>query len=352
MLKSKMVAWVVLLMLFVVLAAGGCAGQPAEAPPAGETGETGGTEEEGAAGEGADQKTYKIGIVQLVEHAALDASREGFIEGLAAGGFVEGENVVFDYKNAQNEMPTAVTISEGFVGDKVDLILAIATPCAQAAATATSEIPILITAVTDPVEAGVAESMERPNTNVTGTTDMNPIKEQLELILEIDPDVKNIGVIYNSGEVNSVVQVDVAKSAAAELGVNIVEAVATNSSEVSTAAESLVGKADAIYVPTDNTVVTALRSVVRVAEDHDLPLVSGDVESVVNGAVATLGITYHGLGYQTGLMAAEVLRGADPATMPILGSTEFTYAINTTAAANMGLELPQGLIDRADEVYE
>ncbi|MGI6318084.1 MAG: ABC transporter substrate-binding protein [Dethiobacteria bacterium] len=354
MLKSKTVAWIVLLMLlFVVPVAGGCAGQQAKAPPADgsdKANETGG--EKGAAGEETDKEAYKIGIVQLVEHPALDASREGFIEGLAAEGFIEGENVVFDYKNAQNEMPTAVTICEGFVGDKVDLILAIATPCAQAAATATSEIPILITAVTDPVEAGVAESMERPNTNVTGTTDMNPIKEQLELILEIDPDVKNIGVIYNSGEVNSVVQVDIAKSAAAELGVNIVEAVATNSGEVSTAAESLVGKADAIYVPTDNTVVTALRSVVRVAEDHDLPLVSGDVESVVNGAVATLGITYHGLGYQTGLMAAEILRGADPATMPILGSTEFTYAINTTAAANMGLELPQELIDRADEVYE
>lgn len=355
MLKSKTVVWGLLLMLLAGLLTGGCAGQPAEAPPAGEAGDTeaGANEEkEGAAEEEETPEIYNIGIVQLVEHPALDASREGFIDGLAAEGFVEGENVIFNYKNAQNDMATAVTISEGFVGENVDLILAIATPCAQAAATATSEIPILITAVTDPVEAGVAESMERPNTNVTGTTDMNPIKEQIELILEIDPGVENIGVIYNSGEVNSVVQVDVAKSAAEELGVNIVEAVATNSGEVSTAAESLVGKVDAIYVPTDNTVVTALRSVVRVAEDHNLPLVSGDVESVVNGAVATLGITYHGLGYQTGLMAAEALRGADPATMPILGSTEFTYAINTTAAANMGLELPQELIDRADEVYE
>ncbi len=274
------------------------------------------------------------------------------MDALASQGFKEGDNLTVDYKNAQGEMPTAVTISEGFVADKVDLILAIATPCAQAAATATKEIPILITAVTDPVAAGVAESMERPNTNVTGTTDMNPIKEQLELALEINPAVKNVGIIYNSGEVNSVVQVDIAKKVAPELGINIVEAVATNSGEVGTAAESLIGKVEAIYVPTDNTIVSALRSVVRVAEDHDLILIAGDVESVQNGAVATLGISYYGLGYQTGLMAAEVLQGADPATMAIVGSQEFTYAINKTAAQNMGLELPQSLVERADEVFE
>lgn len=334
MLRRKRLVWGVLLLLVAVLVISGCA-KPATPPdqkPAGET--------------------YKIGIVQIVEHPALDAAREGFIEGLASKGFVEGEKVSFDYKSAQGEMPTAITISEGFIADKVDLILAIATPCAQAAATATKDIPILITAVTDPVAAGVAQSLERPNTNVTGTTDMNPVKEQLELILEINSAAKNVGVIYNSGEVNSVVQVEIAKKVAAKLGLKIVEAVATNSGEVGTAAESLVGKVDAIYIPTDNTVVSALRSVVRVAEDHDILLVAGDVESVVNGAVATLGITYYGLGYQTGLMAAEVLQGADPATMPILGSTEFTYAINKTAAKNMGVELPQSLIDRADEIYE
>ncbi|RJX26088.1 MAG: ABC transporter substrate-binding protein [Dethiobacter sp.] len=334
MLRRKRLVWGVLLLLVAVLVISGCA-KPATPPdqkPAGET--------------------YKIGIVQIVEHPALDAAREGFIEGLASKGFVEGEKVSFDYKSAQGEMPTAITISEGFIADKVDLILAIATPCAQAAATATKDIPILITAVTDPVAAGVAQSLERPNTNVTGTTDMNPVKEQLELILEINSAAKNVGVIYNSGEVNSVVQVEIAKKVAAKLGLKIVEAVATNSGEVGTAAESLVGKVDAIYIPTDNTVVSALRSVVSVAEDHDILLVAGDVESVVNGAVATLGITYYGLGYQTGLMAAEVLQGADPATMPILGSTEFTYAINKTAAKNMGVELPQSLIDRADEIYE
>lgn len=341
MLMKKKIGWGVILLLAVALVISGCA---QSTPP------TPGEETEGE-GE-ATAESYSIGIVQIVEHPALDTARTGFMDALASQGFKEGDNLTVDYKNAQGEMPTAVTISEGFVADKVDLILAIATPCAQAAATATKEIPILITAVTDPVAAGVAESMERPNTNVTGTTDMNPIKEQLELALEINPAVKNVGIIYNSGEVNSVVQVDIAKKVAPELGINIVEAVATNSGEVGTAAESLIGKVEAIYVPTDNTIVSALRSVVRVAEDHDLILIAGDVESVQNGAVATLGISYYGLGYQTGLMAAEVLQGADPATMAIVGSQEFTYAINKTAAQNMGLELPQSLVERADEVFE
>lgn len=350
--RAKKIIWPAMALLLVAaivllggMLAAGCSG----------SGERPRETEAEAPGESADsdlQQTYKIGIVQIVEHPALDAAREGFIRGLKDEGFVEGENVIFDYKNAQGEMPTAVTIAEGFVADRVDLILAIATPCAQAAATATREIPILITAVTDPVAAGVVKSLEEPGTNVTGTTDMNPVKEQLELIKEINPAVKNVGVIYNSGEVNSVVQVELAKKVAPELGINIVEAVATNSGEVGTAAESLVGKVEAIYIPTDNTVVSALRSVVRVAEDHNILLVSGDVESVANGCVATLGITYDGLGYQTGLMAAQVLRGADPATMPIKGSTEFTYAVNLTAAKNMGVELPQSLLDRADEIFE
>lgn len=341
MLKQKKLIWGVVLLLVAVLVISGCSQSTPPAP---------GEESEGE-GEAAAED-YHIGIVQIVEHSALDAARLGFIEALASAGFKEGDNLTIDYKSAQGEMPTAVTITEGFVADKVDLILAIATPCAQAAATVTKDIPILITAVTDPVAAGVAESMERPNTNVTGTTDMNPIKEQLELALEINPQIKNVGVIYNSGEVNSVVQVDIAREVAPELGLKIVEAVATNSSEVVTAAEFLVGKVEAIYVPTDNTIVSALRSVVRVAEEHGLLLVAGDVESVQNGAVATLGISYHGLGYQTGLMAAEILQGADPATMAIVGSKEFTYAINKTAAQNMGQELPQALLDRADEIFE
>lgn len=335
--------WVgLLLLIFVALAVlglGGCAPTPPPQP----------TEPEEKPAEEAVPETFKIGILQLVEHPALDAAREGFIAALADEGFVEGQNIFIDYKNAHGDMPTCTTIAEGFVADGVDLILAIATPAVQAAATVTSEIPIIFNSVTNPEAAGVVKSWERPGTNVTGASDMNPVKEQLQLLLEIVPDAKNIGIIYNSGEVNSVVQVEMAREVAAELGVNIVESIATHSGEVSTAAEALVGKVDAFYIPTDNTVVTALRSVIIVAEDHNIPTISGDIESVENGALATLGISYYGLGYQSGLMAADVLRGSNPAEMPVQLATDVSYAVNLTAARNMGVELPERIIELARE---
>lgn len=322
---------VLVFVLIATLIVGGCSPQ-----------------EEEAGGE--DGQVFKIGIVQIAEHPALDAARDGFIEGLAAEGFVEGTNVEYEIKSAQGEQAVALTIAQGFVSEGVDMILAIATPAAQAAATATSDIPILITAVTDPVAAELVESMEQPNTNVTGTTDMNPIKEQLELIQQIVPGVENIGVLYNPGEVNSVVQVDIVKSLAPELNLNIIESTATNTGEVSSAAESLVGRVEAFYVPTDNTVVDAISAVIRVAEDHKIPVIAGESESVRSGALATVGITYYDLGVQTGQMAAEVLRGTDPATMAIQSSREYLYTFNLTAAANMGVELPQELLDGAEIV--
>jgi len=336
MFSYKRKLWGVFLIFLVMMLIAGCASAPETTAP-----------EESAGEEVAD--TFKIGIVQLVEHSALDAAREGFVDALADEGFVDGENIFIDYKNANGEPATCITICEGFVADQVDLILAIATPAVQAAATVTQDIPIIFNSVTDPQEAGVVESWDLPATNVTGASDMNPVKEQLALLLEIAPEVKNVGVIYNSGEVNSTVQVDIAKKVASEMGITMVEAVVINSGEVGTAAESLVGKVDAIYVPTDNTVVTALRSVISVAEEYDLPTVAGDIESVENGALATLGITYYGLGRQSGSMAAQVLDGANPAEIPVQMATDVTYAVNLAAADAMGVELPQGIIDLARE---
>lgn len=336
MLNYRKKLWGVVLFFLVVMLIAGCAAAPETKAP-----------EESAVEEVAD--TFKIGIVQLVEHPALDAAREGFVDALADEGFVDGENIFIDYKNANGEQATCVTICEGFVADQVDLILAIATPAVQAAATVTKDIPIIFNSVTDPQEAGVVDSWDRPGTNVTGASDLNPVEEQLALLLDIVPEVKNVGVIYNSGEVNSVVQVGIAKKVASDMGITIVEAVAINSGEVSTAAESLMGKIDAFYIPTDNTVVSALRSVINVAEEYDLPVVAGDIESVENGALATLGITYYGLGRQSGSMAVQVLRGADPAEMPVQMATDVTYAVNLTAADAMGVEVPQEIIDLARE---
>ena len=299
-----------------------------------------------------ESQQITIGISQIVEHPALDSAQKGFIDGMTAAGYVEGEDVVYDIANAQNDKNNALTIAQKFVNDKVDMIFAIATPTAQAAAQATTDIPILITAVTDPVAAGLVETLDAPGGNVTGTTDMNPIAEQLELVKKFVPDAKKVGVIYNSGEVNSEVQVEIAKEVAGDLGLEIVEASVATSSDVSQAAASLVGRVDAIYIPTDNTVVSALETVLQVAEDNKIPVIAGEGDSVERGALATLGIDYYELGKQTAEMAVKVLKGEAPAGMVIETQKNMQLYINKTAAKNMGVEIPADLLKEADKVFE
>lgn len=300
----------------------------------------------------AEQKVFKIGISQFVEHPALDAARNGFIDGLKEAGFEEGKNVTFVIENAQGDFPTAQTIANKFVGEKVDMILAIATPSAQAAANATKDIPILITAVTDPVAAGLVKSLEKPETNVTGTTDMNPVKEQLELLKEILPDAKNVGILYNAAEANSKVQVDLAKKAAEELNLTIHEATVASSSEVNQAVQSLSGKVDAIYAPTDNTIASAIGAVVKVCNDAKIPVIAAERGMVEGGALATLGIDYYLLGKQTGAIAARVLKGENPAEIPVEGSKEYKLIINKKAAERLGIKIPDAVMAKADEIIE
>jgi len=299
--------------------------------------------------------SVKLGIVQIVEHPSLDAARQGFLDLLAENGYKEGENLVVNYENAQGDIPTLNSIAQNLANDKPDLILAIATPSAQAVANATkgTSIPVLFTAVTDPVAAGLVESMDKSNTNLAGTTDMAPIREQIQLIKDIDPSVKTVGVIYNSGEVNSVVQVDLVKHIAKDLELNVVEAVATNSSEVDQAAKSLVGKVDAIYVPTDNVAVTALEAIIQVAEANKILLVSAEKDSVNRGTVATIGLDYYKLGRQTGEMALKILSGeAKPQDMSVESQKDVDIIINLKAAKAMNVTIPQELLDKAAEVIE
>jgi putative ABC transport system substrate-binding protein len=252
-------------------------------------------------------------------------------------------------------MPTLNSIAQSMAGDKPDVILAIATPSAQAVANATkgTSIPVLFTAVTDPVAAGLVESMEKPNTNLTGTTDMAPIADQIKLIKDIDPSVKNVGIIYNSGEVNSVVQVEMVKEVAKDLGLEIVEAVATSTSEVDQAAKSLVGKVDAIYVPTDNVAVTALEAIVQVAENNSILLVSAEKDSVNRGTVATIGLDYYKLGRQTGEMALKIIAGeAKPQDMPVEVQEQNDVIINLKAAKALNVSIPKEVLDRAVEIIE
>ena len=305
--------------------------------------------------DGAKGEKVKIGIVQIVEHPSLDASRQGFLDVLAANGYKEGENLIVDYKNAQGDMPTLNTIAQSLVSGGNDLLLAIATPSAQAVANATknNKIPVLFTAVTDPVAAGLVKSMEKPGTNLTGTTDMAPIANQINLLKEIDPSVKNIGVIYNTSEVNSVVQVDIAKAAAKAAGLNIIEAIATNSSEVDQAAKSLIGKVDAIYVPGDNAVVSALEAVIKVAIQNKLLLIATEKDSVMRGAVATIGLDYYKLGQQTGEMALKLLAGeAKPENMPVESQKEIEIIVNLKAAEALGVTVPQSILDKAQEIIK
>lgn len=294
----------------------------------------------------------RIGIAQIVEHPALDAARQGFIDRMAELGYVEGVNVAYDIQSAQGDQGTARTIAQKFAADRVDLVLAIATPTAQAAAQVIRDIPILITAVTDPVSAELVESVERPGTNVTGTSDLTPVRAQLELLKTLVPGARRVGVIYNAGEVNSVVQVDLAKGAAAAMGWQIIEATVVNSSEVMQAAQSLIGRVDALYVPTDNTVVSAIESVVFVAERERLPLIAGEELSVEQGAVATVGIDYYELGRQTADIAHRVLEGEDPADIPIQYQEEMSLVVNLGAAARMGVAIPEELLEDAARVIE
>lgn len=294
-----------------------------------------------------DQDSYQIGITQIVEHPSLDAAREGFKQALTDAGL----EVSYDEQNAQGDQSTATSIATTFAGDDLDLVLAIATPTAQASVQAITDVPILITAVTDPVEAGLVDSWEAPGGNVTGTSDINPVDEQLGLLADLAPDVQTVGIVYSAGEVNSQIQVDLARTAAEDLGLQIEEATVTNSSEVQQAAESL--NVDAYYVPTDNTVVSALEALLQVAESRSQPVIAADGASVERGAVATYGLDYERLGYQTGEMAVQVLtEGADPAQMPVQTLEELSLVLHTGAAERIGLELPAELVDSADTVYE
>lgn len=290
--------------------------------------------------------SYRVGINQLVQHPALDAATTGFKEAFEEAGV----EVTFDEQNANGEQGTALTISQQFASDNLDLVLAVATPAAQATAQNITDIPVLFTAVTDAVSAELVDSNEAPGGNVTGTSDIAPIEQQLELLQQLVPDAKSIGIVYASGEVNSQVQVDEVTKAAEPLGLSVNTQTVTTVNEIQQAVEAL-GDVDVIYVPTDNMVVSGISSLVQVAEQKQIPVIGAESGTVEGGALATLGIDYTELGRQTGEMALRILQdGEDPATMPVETATEFTYVINEDAAERQGVEIPQEILDKAERV--
>lgn len=306
----------------------------------------------GATATAARADTVTVAVTAIVEHPALDAVRDGLIARLGELGYVEGDTLEVVYESAQGSPAIAAQIARQFVGDAPDVIVPISTPSAQAVAAATSDIPVVFTAVTDPVAAGLVTDLEAPGGNVTGLSDMIPMADHLALIREILPDVARIGFLYNPGEANSVVLLDRMLELAGEAGVEIVAAGAPRSSDVLSATQSLVGDVDAVYIPTDNTVVSALEAVLSVGQDNDLPIFSGDTDSVGRGAIATIGFDYGDVGRQTADIVARVLQGEDPGTIPVGFAAGTDLAINPAAAAAMGVTLPDAVVERASIVVE
>jgi len=304
-----------------------------------------------SSGKSAGGSVKKIGIVQIVEHPSLNTIRESFIEQLEKNGFKDGENITIDYQNAQNDQTNLKTITKKFVSNKYDLIVAIATPSAQAAAGETKDIPVLFSAVTDPVSAELVESLEKPGGNVTGTSDVVSATKIMELAMRITPDIKTIGALYNSSEINSISVIDELKDYAQNNGLTVVEATVTSSSEVQQAVQSLVGKCDAIFSPIDNTIASAMPVVAQVANKAKIPVYVGADSMVKDGGLATYGINYPALGRETADMAAEILRGKNPGDMPVRTITEVDIYINKATVEEIGITIPEDVLSEAAEIF-
>ena len=300
-----------------------------------------------------EEGVYKIGIVQFGTHPALDSCLAGFFDQMIDEGYVS-KNVDYIQRNAEFDTSVAATIAAYFVSENVDLIFSIATPTSQACVSAVegTDIPIVFAAVTDPVAAGLVESWEEPGGQVTGASDWAVVEDQVKLGMDIYP-AERLGVIYNTGEVNSVVQIDELKKVKESLGITeIVEATATTTADVYAAAQSLVGRVDAIWVPSDNTVAGAIASVVTVCEENDIPLFSSDVGMAREGAISGAGLDYFVNGQTAGELAARVLEGEDPATIPIAMTPMTIIYLCEAAAERMGVTIPQAVLDTATQVCE
>ena len=333
----------------MVLSTAACAsgtGKPASQAEDTTVRETGTTTAEAASqkAEGGDAQaaaggyTYKIGVLQLVQHTALDAANEGFIAALNDAGI----KYEVDQQNASGDQSTCVTVASKFANDKKDLILAIATPAAQAVAGAVSDTPILVTAVTDPAESGLVDTNEKPGGNVTGTSDLTPVKEQIALLQKILPDAKNIGILYCSAESNSEIQASAAREAIEAAGMSSKDFTVSSSNEIQTVVQAMAGKVDAIYAPTDNTIAAGMSTVSMVANKNNLPVICGEAGMVENGGLATYGIDYYQLGYMTGQQAVKILtEGASPADMPIqyLPAEKCKLTVNDETAAALGIDV-------------
>lgn len=299
-------------------------------------------------------REYLVSVNQFVEHPALDAVLQGMKDYLKDNSI----EVNFKVHNAQANMSTANQIAQQMIGEQADVLVAIATPSAQACAQALKKAPadlkrpLVFTAVTDPVAAGLVDDLNAPGGNITGVSDLLPVAKHLQMVLSYKPGITKLGVLYNAGEANSKATVASIKNLSKEMGFTVVEATAAKTADVYQAAQSLVGRVDAAFIPTDNTIVAALESVLKVGVQNKLPVFAADVDSVQRGAVAAMGFDYYKHGYQTGAMLEKILQGALPAATPVEFQKDLQLHINAQYSTMMGLEPPQELLDQATKVYK
>lgn len=293
------------------------------------------------------KESYSIAISQYVEHPSLDATREGFMAALKDAGLIEGENLKVDLQNAQADQANNLSIAQKIAGDKNDLVLAIATPSAQSIVQKVDkDTPVLFAAVTDPLDARLVTDLEHPGGNVSGASDTNPeaITRLMQFIAAQFPKVKKLGLVINEGEPNAVVMAGIAKEELDKHGIELVKAAVTNTSEVKQAAESLVGRVDAFYITLDNSVVSAVDTIIQTANEKKLPFFSADRDTVEKGAFATVGFKYYDHGYQVGEMAVEVLKnGKSPGDMKVTMQEKLDLILNLKAAAAQGIEVTDAM---------
>lgn len=313
----------ILIIIVLLCSAAGCANGPAASAPA-------------------ESKVYKVGILQQLEHSALDAATQGFCDALTE--LLGEDGVKFDYQNAQNDPANCATIATKFVNGGVDLIMANATTALQAAASATGDIPIVGASITDYVSAGVIDSNDAPGRNVTGASDLAPIDQQIELLAKLCPEAKTVGIVYCSAEANSIFQAEAATPALEAKGMAVNIYTAADSNDIQAVMTKAVSEVDAIYIPTDNTMADNMEIVKNLCVPANMPVITGEENMCAVGGLATLSISYYSMGRSAGEMAYEILtQGASPAAMPIRYAVEVTLKYNAEIAGLIGWTIPEGM---------
>jgi len=309
----------------------------------------------GIAGCGKSKKdtVYHIGVTQLMTNPGIDAIREGFISEMSKLGYKEGVNIKYTFENSQGDNVVAQSIAKKFVNNKCDLIFAITTPTAQVCAKEIkgTDIPLIFGAVTDPVSAGLVNTLEKPGGNITGTSDKWPTGAQFDLLLQLIPTVKRIGIVYNPGETNSEFNMIEIEKVCKNKNLQLIKVAVSNTNEVYTAAQSLVGKIDAFYVSADNTVITAMDAVIKVSEKNKIPLLPGVSSNVEQGGFGTLGPNYFDIGVESARIIDKIIKGGNPATIPVSTAKNYEYFFNVKSAKATGVIIPDALLQRASKVY-